>query len=324
MLKEINLSNIIPLEHQGKRLDQALACMFPQFSRMRIKEWIDSGMVLVNGNILKPRDKILGEETVEIKAELEEKSQDLPQKIALDIVAEEAEFLVINKPPYITVHPGTGNPNGTLLNALLNYDESLSLLPRAGIVHRLDKDTSGLMVVARTLAAHTALVRQLQERTVKRTYEAVVTGTMTAGTTINERIGRHPKDRKKMAVTPTGKISVTHYRVVQKFRAHTHIKVELETGRTHQIRVHMAHSHYPLVGDKTYGGRFKLPPKISVELQDLLRNFPRQALHAKKLGFLHPITEEYLEWKCPTPDDLSHLIKMLQADNKMNGFLSAH
>jgi len=314
MLQTIDLQLILTPEQAGKRLDQALAEALPDFSRSRIKTWIDEGHVLVNGHIIKPREKILGGEQVDIKTHLTSEVRDCPENLPLDVIAEDEHFLVINKPAALTVHPGAGNPHGTLVNALLHHYPDLHLIPRAGIVHRLDKDTTGLMVIAKTLCAHTSFVNQLQERTVKRTYQTVVGGTMTAGGSVNAPIARHPKDRIKMAVVSNGKKAITHFRVLQKFRAHTHVQVQLETGRTHQIRVHMAHIHHPVVGDKVYGGRFKLPPKITPQLQLLLRDFPRQALHACRLGFLHPVTHEYVEWQASPPDDIVFLLNALKQD----------
>ncbi len=237
-----------------------------------------------------------------------------PEEIPLEVVFEDDEVLVIDKPAGLVVHPAAGNPDGTLLNALLYHCPALAAVPRAGIVHRLDKDTTGLMVVAKTLAAQTALVEQLQARTVSREYDAVSVGVMTAGGSLDAPIGRHPRDRKRQAVTASGKPAVTHYRVVERFRAHTHVRCRLETGRTHQIRVHVAHLRFPLVGDPVYGGRLKLPGGAGEALKTLLREFPRQALHARKLAFVHPGSGETLTFRAPLPDDILLLLDYLRDD----------
>lgn len=248
-------------------------------------------------------------------AELEDDDRFTPQAIPLTVVHEDDQVLVIDKPAGLVVHPAAGNPDGTLLNALLHHWPELVAVPRAGIVHRLDKDTSGLMVVARTLAAQTALVEQLQARTVSREYDAVVTGVMTAGGSVDAPIGRHPKDRKRQAVTVNGKPAVTHYRVVERYRGHTHVRCRLETGRTHQIRVHLAHRRFPLVGDPVYGGRLKLPAGAVEPLKEILREFPRQALHARKLAFDHPGSGERVEFRAALPDDMLMLIDYLRDDH---------
>lgn len=312
----LHLSAVIPEEYQGMRLDQALALIFPEHSRSRIKEWIDSAAVLVDAKVRRPKDKILGGEHVEVVVEISRVVASNPEDIPLDIVYEDDYILVLNKPAGLVVHPAVGNRSGTLLNALIHRVPTLVHIPRAGIVHRLDKDTSGLMVVAKTLEAHTDLVSQLQARTVNRTYETVVWGTLLSGGTVNARVGRHPRDRKRMAVVEHGKQAISHYRVIEKFRAHTHLRVNLETGRTHQIRVHMAHIYHPVVGDKIYGGRLRVPPKASEELLTLLRTFPRQALHAKQLGLVHPETQEAMQWEVPTPSDILDLIQALRVDSQ--------
>jgi 23S rRNA pseudouridine1911/1915/1917 synthase len=239
------------------------------------------------------------------------------EPISLDILHEDAHLIVINKPVGMVVHPAAGNPGGTMLNALLHHAPELRHVPRAGIVHRLDKDTSGVLVVARDLSAHKYLVEQLQARAFVREYLAVVNGVLTAGGTVDAPIGRHPVQRKRMAVVNVGgKSAVTHYRVEQRFRAHTLIKVNLETGRTHQIRVHMAHIHHALVGDQVYGGRLKLPAGSSEELIEVLRKFKRQALHARYLELVHPGTGESMGWEAPIPDDMQHLIDVMQEDSR--------
>lgn len=313
--KTLHLSGILPESYKGMRLDQALALLFPEHSRSRIKEWIESGQVRVDAHVRKPKDKICGGEKVEVMAILPIVNTSCPEDIALDIVYEDETILVLNKPAGLVVHPAAGNRTGTLLNALIHRIPTLVHVPRAGIVHRLDKDTSGLMVVAKTLEAHTDLVSQLQARTVNRTYETVVWGKLLSGGTIEARIGRHARDRKRMSVVDEGgKSAISHYRVIEKFRAHTHLRVHLETGRTHQIRVHMAYIHHPIVGDKVYGGRLRVPAKASESLITLIRTFPRQALHAKQLGLLHPKTQVAMQWEVPLPADIQDLLEALRID----------
>jgi 23S rRNA pseudouridine1911/1915/1917 synthase len=304
----------IPLEHAGQRLDQVLAELLDGYSRTRIKEWIDAGQVLVNGAKLRPKDKVLGGENVEVNAVLPAQVAVEAEEIGLDIVHQDRHVLVINKAPGLVVHPGAGNADGTLQNALLHFDAKLALVPRAGIVHRLDKDTSGLMVVARTVEAHTALVRAIEAREVEREYEAVCLGVMTGGGVVDAPIGRHPVDRIRMAIREDGRDAVTRYRVVQRFRGHTHVRLKLETGRTHQIRVHMAHIKYPLVGDRVYGGRLLLPKGATPELIAALRNFRRQALHAARLAFSHPVSEKPVECEAPLPQDMQDLLAVLKQD----------
>ena len=310
----VRLSLQIPQSQAGQRLDQALATMLPDYSRSRLKGWIESGAVLVDGNSRRPRDKVFGGEAVDIAATLAQDPTAQPQAIPLDVVHEDAHVLVLDKPPGLVVHPGAGNPHGTLQNALLAHDPRLATLPRAGIVHRLDKDTSGLLVVARTLAAHTALVRMLEQREVHREYEAICRGVMTSGGTVEAPIDRHPTDRVRMAVRDGGRDAVTHYRVIRRFHAHTHVRVQLETGRTHQIRVHLAHVGYPIVGDKVYGGRLALPKGVSESLRVSLRQFPRQALHAARLQFEHPVTGSAVDAISALPADMSRLLQQLDQD----------
>jgi 23S rRNA pseudouridine1911/1915/1917 synthase len=308
----------IPLEFAGRRLDQALAELLSEYSRSRIKEWIDGGRVRVDGAQLRPKDKVLGGEQVELEAVLPSSDDVAAQPIDLVVVHEDKHVFVINKPAGLVVHPGAGNSAGTLQNALLHLDEKLAKLPRAGIVHRLDKDTSGLMVVARTIDAHTALVRAIEAREVHREYEAVCLGVMTGGGTVEAPIGRHPVDRLRMAIRENGREAVTHYRVLHRFRGHTHVRLTLETGRTHQIRVHMAHIKYPLVGDQVYGGRLLLPRAASPELIETLRAFKRQALHAARLAFEHPKSDKKIECTAPIPNDMQTLIDALAADTKLH------
>ncbi|MHB0777344.1 23S rRNA pseudouridine(1911/1915/1917) synthase RluD [Halomonas sp. WWR20] len=306
----------IPDSMLGMRLDQAAAELFAEFSRERLKSWINQGALTLDGGQARPKDKVFGGEQLILDAVLEESERWEPQAIDLDIVYEDDHVLVINKPVGLVVHPAAGNPDGTLLNAVLHHCAALAAVPRAGIVHRLDKDTSGLMVVAKTLAAQTALVEQLQARTVSREYDAIVIGVMTSGGTVDAPIGRHPKDRKRQAVTASGKPAVTHYRVVERFRGHTYVRCRLETGRTHQIRVHLAHKRFPLIGDALYAGRLKVPAGASQTLKEILREFPRQALHARKLAFIHPASGERVEFQAGLPDDLLMLLDYLRDDSE--------
>ena len=312
----LDLSLTIPPEQAGQRLDQALAALLPDYSRSRLKAWIESGEVRVDGAVLRPRDKVSGGEAVTVSAALPAETRAAPEDIPLVLVHQDRHVFVVDKPAGLVVHPGAGNPGHTLQNALLALDPALAALPRAGIVHRLDKDTSGLLVVARTLPAHTALVRMLEARDVHREYEAVCRGVMTAGGTVDAPIDRHPTDRVRMAVRTGGRESVTHYRVIRRFRAHTHVRVQLETGRTHQIRVHLAHAGYPIVGDKVYGGRLALPKGASEALRQALRDFPRQALHAARLQFAHPVTGKPVECESPLPADMLGLLHLLAAEDR--------
>lgn len=306
----------IPLAAAGRRFDQALAELFPDFSRSRLAAWIKSGDARLDGEIVPPRHIVHGGERVTLNAAPTQEVPLAPEDIALDIRYVDAEVLVIGKPAGLVVHPGAGNPAGTLQNALLHYDPKLAGIPRAGIVHRLDKDTSGLMVVARTLRAHNVLVEQLSERDVHRQYEAVVVGAMIAGGSVDAPIGRHPRERVKQAVVvgPAGKPAVTHYRVRERFRAHTVVQCTLETGRTHQIRVHMTHVRHALIGDTVYGGGLKLPRSATPELIEAMRNFRRQALHAERLEFAHPASGETIAIEMPRPPDMEALIGALRED----------
>jgi len=314
MNSPIRHSLTIPFEHAGQRLDQVLAGLLSEYSRTRIKDWIETGQVLVNGDKLRPKDKVLGGERVEVAATLGEAVAVAPQPIALDVVYRDQHIMVINKPAGLVVHPGAGNEFGTLQNALLHMEPELVQLPRGGIVHRLDKETSGLLVVARTLKAHTALVRALEVHDIEREYEAVCLGVMTAGGTVEAPIGRHRVDRLRMAIREDGREATTHYRVIQRFRGHTHVRLQLETGRTHQIRVHMAHIRYPLVGDRVYGGRLLLPKGASPELITILQGFKRQALHAARLAFAHPVSGKPIECVAALPADMRELLNALALD----------
>lgn len=303
--------SIVPPEMDGQRLDQVVASLCPQYSRSQLQKWIKAGQVLVDDKVLKPKERLTGGEAIIINAVQEAQTEFEPENIPLDIVYEDDSIMVINKPTGLVVHPAAGNWSGTLVNALLHHDPSLEMLPRAGIVHRLDKDTTGLMVVAKTLEAHTRLVELLQDRDVSREYLALVSGQIVAGSTIEANIGRHHIDRKKQAVTDAGKEAITHYRVEERFPHHTLLRVSLETGRTHQIRVHLSWKHMPIVGDQTYGGRPRVPAGISEELRSALQTFPRQALHATKLGLVHPVTDEYMEWEAAIPEDMVELLALL-------------
>jgi 23S rRNA pseudouridine1911/1915/1917 synthase len=309
------LTKEVPFEMAGMRLDQVLAELFTDYSRSKLQTWVKAGRVQVNGLALKPKDKLVGGETIALDAEAEIVVIAEPEPIPLEILFEDESLLIVNKPAGLVVHPAVGNWNGTLLNALLNHDANLETLPRAGIVHRIDKETSGLLMIAKTLQAHNSLTQQLQDREITREYLAITRGRMTAGGTVDEPIGRHPTDRKRYAVRENGKQAVTHYRVGQRFTRHTLVQVKLETGRTHQIRVHMAHIRFPLLGDQVYGGRFQMPPDCSERLEKELRSFKRQALHAAKLGLQHPVTDEYLEWEQPLPNDMIRLLEAL-AENE--------
>jgi 23S rRNA pseudouridine1911/1915/1917 synthase len=298
----------------GRRLDQVLAALFPDYSRSRLQQWVRAGQVTVDGRARRPRDPVRGGEWIELGAQVEEPPALAPEAIPLDIVHEDADLLVLSKPAGLVVHPAAGNWQGTLANALLHHDRALGGLPRVGLVHRLDKDTSGLLVVARNLTAHKRLVEQLQARTVTREYDAVVVGELTGGGSVTQPIGRHPVDRKRMAVTERGRPAVTHYRLAERFPAHCWLKVRLETGRTHQIRVHMAYLHHPLVGDPVYGGRLRLPPRASPHLVEVLSGFRRQALHASRLALVHPRTGATMEWQASLPSDMAQLIRALRED----------
>ncbi len=316
----ISLSATVPAECFDTRLDQCIARLFPEYSRSKLKELILQGCVTVNEKVIDtPRLKLKGHELINIEAEQEVQVFNAPQDIALDIVYEDDDILVINKPVGLVVHPGAGNASGTLLNALLSHYPDIEQVPRAGIVHRLDKDTSGLMVVAKNLSAQTHLVNQLQSRSMGREYEAVVLGNMIAGGIVDENIGRHQSKRTLMAVRTTGKPAITHYRVKAKYRAHTHIRLKLETGRTHQIRVHMAHVNHPLVGDIQYGGRARLPKNASEALIAMLRDYKHQALHAIQLSLIHPNTHENMTWQVDLPDDFQSLLMALKTDLEENG-----
>ncbi len=301
-----------PEDAAGQRVDRALAELFPEFSRSRLQRWLKGGLIMVDGAVPRPRDAVAGGESVVIEATLEREGPVTAEAIPLDVRYEDEQLLVINKPAAFVVHPGAGNRDGTLQNALLHHAPELAGLPRSGIVHRLDRDTTGLMVVARTLAAHKSLVDQLQARTVGREYLALVAGTFTAGGHVDAPIDRHPRDRTRMAVRQGGREAVTHYRIEERFPAHTLLRCKLESGRTHQIRVHMAHIRHPIVGDPAYGARMRLPENADEPVTEALRGFRRQALHAERLSLMHPATGETLQWQADLPEDYMTLLQALR------------
>jgi 23S rRNA pseudouridine1911/1915/1917 synthase len=305
----------VPPELAGRRLDQAAAALLPEFSRSRLRAWIDSGELTVGGRSAKPRMLLKGGEDIALEAELADAVEAAPEPIPLAVIHADAALVVVDKPAGLVVHPGAGNPSGTLQNALLGLHPELKLLPRAGIVHRLDKDTSGLLLVARTLASYTALTAALARREIERTYLGVCQGVLTGGGTVDAPIGRHRSERTKMTVTASGRSARTHYRVIERFRAHTLCEFKLETGRTHQIRVHMAHIRAPLLGDPAYGGRPKLPKGAREELRLVLQRFRRQALHASRLRLARPDTGAPLEFESPLAPDLEALLELLRADS---------
>lgn len=318
MKQSIEKNAIIPEQHAGLRIDQSLSELFPEFSRSKLTQWLRDGQITVDGQTWKAKDKVRGGESVLIQAQLVDVTSWSGQEMPLAIIHEDDALLVINKPPGLVSHPAAGNPHSTLVNALLHHCPSLSQLPRAGLIHRLDKDTSGLLVIAKTLQSHHYLTDAMQQRDIKREYLALVQGTLVAGGTVEAPMGRHPKQRIKMAVVSYGKPAVTHYRIQQKFRAHTLLQVQLETGRTHQIRVHMAHIHHPIVGDPVYGTRPKPLKAASEACNQTLQSFTRQALHAQRLSLQHPTDQQIMSWQAPIPEDFSRLIELLQQDLENN------
>lgn len=309
----VALATSVPLEAIGQRLDAVAAQLFPDYSRGRLQQWIKAGQLRVDGATCQPKQKLRGGEQLTIAAELEQQGDWLAEPLALEVVYQDEAIIVINKPAGLVVHPAAGNRTGTLLNGLLYHYPELAQVPRAGIVHRLDKDTTGLMVVARTLPAQASLVAQLQARTVSRQYEAVVVGEPTAGGTIDQPIGRHPKQRTLMAVVANGKPAITHYSVIKRCAGYSHLAVKLETGRTHQIRVHMAHRRWPLVGDTAYAGRPRPAKGCPPALREVIEQFPRQALHARALELIHPSSGEQVGWQVARPTDLQQLLDALAA-----------
>jgi 23S rRNA pseudouridine1911/1915/1917 synthase len=313
-MERIERRLIVPGDLAGRRLDQAAAALLPEFSRSRLKTWIDAGRLTLGGRSVRARTPVQEGEELRLSAELEPAVPVAPEKIPVEVRYADEALLVIDKPVGLVVHPGAGNRTGTLQNALLDLAPELALLPRAGLVHRLDNNTSGLLLVARTPAALAALVAALARREIHRTYRAVCQGVLTGGGSVDAPIGRHARERTKMAVTERGRAARTRYRVIERFRAHTYCEIELDTGRTHQIRVHMAHVRAPLVGDPVYGGRPRLPPQPSETLQRVLRGFRRQALHASRLRFTHPVTGKEISVESPLPEDLEALLAALRED----------
>ena len=319
-MPEIQTTISVPEELTGQRLDVVLAELMPDYSRNRLKQWLLDGQILLDGQQAKPKTKVYGDQQLELNIHVADISDEcLAEDIPLNIVYQDESLIVVNKPAGLVVHPAVGNRQGTLQNALLFFDKTLADVPRAGIVHRLDKDTSGLMVVARTLESHKYLVEQIQQREVHREYQTVVHGVMTGGGTVDQPIGRHAHDRVRMTVREDGRPSVTHYRVLDRFRLYTHLHVELETGRTHQIRVHMQHLRHSMVGDPVYSGRSRLPAGASEEFLNILNNFKRQALHAWRLSLNHPETGELMQWEAPLPEDMVELIAGMKEDQQQHG-----
>lgn len=312
MRERIERAAIIPATQAGQRLDRVLAALFPQYSRSRLQAWLKAGAITVDTVVPRAKDAVRGGERVRLSVVLEGASSVEPEPIALRIVHEDESLLVIDKPPSLIVHPGAGHPSGTLQNALLHHEPGLAELPRAGIVHRLDRGTSGLMVVAKNLTAHKGLVEQLQARTVGREYLALVTTAVTSGGRVAAAIGRHRRERTRMAVRQDGRTAVTHYRIEERFAAHTLLRCKLETGRTHQIRVHMAWLRQPIVGDPVYGGRNRLPKGATESVITALNDFGRQALHAAWLQLVHPATGQTVSWRSPVPADYAQLLEVLR------------
>lgn len=317
MMSSTSYEFVVPEAYHGQRLDKALAHLLPDYSRSRLQAWLRDGSILVDGRSPAPRTSLQGgESVVATLADADQSPEVEPEAMPLSVVHEDEALLVLDKPAGLVMHPGAGNANGTLQNGLLYHYPELAALPRAGIVHRLDKDTSGLLVVARSHAAHKHLVAELAARNIAREYEAVVCGALIAGGSVDVPLGRHRIDRKRMAVRDDGRPALTHYRVLERFAAHTHVRLKLESGRTHQIRVHMGHIRHPLVGDPVYGRRLAIPAGADERLAQTLRGFRRQALHARRLGLNHPVSGEAMEWQAKAPEDFQTLIATLQADTE--------
>ena len=308
------LSAEVPESLAGNRLDQIAAKLFPEYSRARLQSLIKEGKLLVNGKESRAKDRLIFGDQIAVTVEPQKPLDHQAEPIPLNTVYEDDALLIINKDAGRVVHPAAGNRSGTILNGLLHLIPDLKTIPRAGIVHRLDKDTTGIMVVAKTSGSYASLVNQLTQRTIKREYEAVVVGVLTGGGVVNAPIGRHPVHRKKQAVNEAGKEAITHYRIISRYRSHTHVQLNLETGRTHQIRVHMAHINHRLVGDPLYGGRLQMPVASSPGLTNILQNFKRQALHAKSLTFMHPETGRQVSWEVETTTDMRELLVALRSD----------
>ena len=306
----------VPFELHGQRVDAGLAQLFSDYSRSQLSQWLKDGLITVNDQLMKPKEKLLGGEKIRMRVSFSaENARCLPENIPLDVVFEDDALLIINKPAGLVVHPGAGNPEHTLVNALLHHDETLHHLPRAGIIHRLDKDTSGLLIIGKTLTAYTSLIRQMQAREIQRHYITLVHGHVIAGATIDTCYGRHPRSRLKMTVCESGKQAITHYSVRTQYNGFTLLDVRLMTGRTHQIRVHMAYINHPVVGDPIYGGRNRMPGGLSDTLRQSINAFKRQALHAGFLSLMHPVTHETLTCTAPLPDDFQSLLTRLDEED---------
>lgn len=317
MIEHIQKQIIVPREHHGQRIDSVIAQLVPEYSRSIISSWIKTGAVTVNKKSCKPKDKIMGGDLIDINVDFTHQDTDTnfaqceAEDIPLDVVYEDDDVLVINKPAGLVVHPGAGNREHTLVNALLHHAPSLHHLPRAGIIHRLDKDTTGLLIVAKTLIAHTSLIRQMQARDIQRHYITLVQGHVISGGTVDTGFGRHPRNRLKMAVIGQGRQAITHYTVNKQYHDFTLLDVSLMTGRTHQIRVHLSYINHPVVGDMLYSGRMRIPQNASDELRTMIQQFKRQALHACSISFSHPQTNQELTFEAPLPDDFKLLLNVL-------------
>jgi 23S rRNA pseudouridine1911/1915/1917 synthase len=311
-MRKIQLEIVIPEKFKGKRLDLALSKLFPEHSRSRIQSWIKAGEVEVNNSKYKQRNVVNSGDIIKINTTLKSIDKHQAEHISLDVIHEDKAIIILNKPAGLVVHPGAGNQKHTLVNALLHFDEKLDVLPRAGIIHRLDKDTTGIMIIARTIESYTYLVNELQERNIKRNYKAIICGQLVAGGVIENKIGRHPVHRTKMAVTDKGKLATTHYRIIKKFQHYTYLDIQLGTGRTHQIRVHMNNEKHPIIGDPLYGKNTFIKKGINASLREFIKNFKRQALHAYNLEFTHPISKKIISLKAELPDDMKNLIKILE------------
>ena len=311
-MRKIQLEIVIPEKYKGKRLDLALSKLFPEHSRSRIQSWIKAGEVEVNNSKYKQRNVVNSGDIIKINTTLKSIDKHQAEHIGLDVIHEDKAIIILNKPAGLVVHPGAGNQKHTLVNALLHFDEKLDVLPRAGIIHRLDKDTTGIMIIARTIESYTYLVNELQKRKIKRNYKAIICGQLVAGGVIENKIGRHPVHRTKMAVTDKGKLATTHYRIIKKFQHYTYLDIQLGTGRTHQIRVHMNNEKHPIIGDPLYGKNTFIKKGIDASLREFIKNFKRQALHAYNLEFTHPISKKIISLKAELPDDMNNLIKILE------------
>ena len=311
-MRKIQLEIVIPEKFKGKRLDLALSKLFPEHSRSRIQSWIKAGEVEVNNSKYKQRNVVNSGDIIKINTTLKSIDKHQAEHIDLDVIHEDQAIIILNKPAGLVVHPGAGNQKHTLVNALLHFDEKLDVLPRAGIIHRLDKDTTGIMIIARTIESYTYLVNELQERNIKRNYKAIICGQLVAGGVIENKIGRHPVHRTKMAVTDKGKLATTHYRIIKKFQHYTYLDIQLGTGRTHQIRVHMNNEKHPIIGDPLYGKNTFIKKGINASLREFIKNFKRQALHAYNIEFTHPVSKKIISLNAELPDDMNNLIKILE------------